>query len=453
MELHVRSEQKSIHAGEKVKKIIRCALVLVLAGVVALALVMFNPKPEKRLPEKKGLLVEVVEARASSPAMIIRSYGTVRPSECVNLVSEVKGKIVEMDPGFEEGGFFTKGELLIRIDPRSYELAAAQREKQIKQLDAELRRIEQEKKNLAITLKIAGTDAELAMSDWERFKSLSLRGVVGRSKLDQAEQKYLASRTRMQEIENRIALIGPRSDQLQAEKELAGIRLEEALLDLDRTKIKAPFEGWILEKSVEKEEFVNTGTRLGSIYSASSLEIEARIPFKELPWLAELEKTGNPGSAQNKTVAGTSGRAKVIFNSGGRTRQWEGSLVRIKAEVDEKTRTLPVIVEVPCEGSGGQAGSIGILRPGMFVTVEIEGKRIDSAYLLPRSAIHPGDIVYIAEKNRLAIRKVEVLRRLNDSIYAGKGLKQGDMVIITPISSPKEGMELRVRPEETKGQR
>jgi multidrug efflux pump subunit AcrA (membrane-fusion protein) len=223
------------------------------------------------------------------------------------------------------------------------------------------------------------------MSDWERFKSLSLRGVVGRSKLDQAEQKYLASRTRMQEIENRIALIGPGSDQLQAEKELAGIRLEEALLDLDRTKIKAPFEG--------------------------------------------------------------------IFNSGGRTRQWEGSLVRIKAEVDEKTRTLPVIVEVPYEGSGGQAGSIGILRPGMFVTVEIEGKRIDSAYLLPRSAIHPGDIVYIAEKNRLAIRKVEVLRRLNDSIYAGKGLKQGDMVIITPISSPKEGMELRVRPEETKGQR
>jgi hypothetical protein len=109
MELHVRSEQKSIHAGEKVKKIIRCALVLVLAGVVALALVMFNPKPEKKPPEKKGLLVEVVEAKASSPAMIIRSYGTVRPSECVNLVSEVKGKIVEMNPGFEEGGLFHEG--------------------------------------------------------------------------------------------------------------------------------------------------------------------------------------------------------------------------------------------------------------------------------------------------------------------------------------------------------
>jgi len=72
---------------------------------------------------------------------------------------------VEMAPSFEEGGYFTKGEKLISIDPRSYELAAAQRRKQLKQLDAELRRLDQEKENLQVRLNIACSDVALAKAE------------------------------------------------------------------------------------------------------------------------------------------------------------------------------------------------------------------------------------------------------------------------------------------------
>lgn len=422
----------------EVKRITRALLVLVLALGIAGVLIKLKPKPQKPPPLPASLLVEVMQVKPSSPAMVVTSYGTVKPSETLNLISEIKGKVVEMAPSFEEGGFFRKGELLIRIDPRSYELVAAQRKKQLKQLDAELRRIDQERENLQISLDIARSDVELARAEWERFKVLVKRGVVAQTDLDQAEQKYLSSRNRMQEIENQAALINPRSDELRARRELVDIQLREALLDLDRTHIKAPFDGWVLEKGVEKEQFIGAGTFLGRIYCASTLEVEVRIPFKDLSWLGEPHLASDFGK-------GEIGKAMVIFKSPGQTHTWEGRLARIKAEVDEKTRTLPLIIEVPAAGSKVQGQPSYPLKPGMFVNVELIGKKIDKAYLLPRSAIHPGNLVYLASNNHLVTRRVDVLRRLNDSVYVGEGLNDGDLVITTPISAPKEGMKLRLR--------
>ena len=413
----------------KVTKITRSLVVLVLAVGIAAVLIKLKQKPQKQPPSPASLLVEVMQAEASSPAMIVKSYGTVRPSESLNLISEVKGKVVEVAASFEEGGFFRDGELLIRIDPRSYELAVAQRKKQLKQLDAELRRLDQERKNLEISENIARSDVELAKAERERFKVLAERGVVAQSNLDQAEQKYLASRNRMLEIENRVALIAPRGDGLRAQRELVEVQRSEALLDLDRTRIKASFDGWVLEKGVEKEQFVNAGTTLGRVYRASGLEVEVRIPFKDLHWLGESRLAGD-------LTKGKAVKAKVIFKSAGQSHTWEGRVARVKAEVDEKTRTLPLIIEVPASH---------LLKPGMFVDVEVTGRRIDKAFFLPRTAIRPGNLVCLAENNHLVTRPVKVLRRLNDSVYVGEGLNDGDLVITSPVSVPRDGMKLRVR--------
>jgi len=427
--------------NHKVMKFIRSLAVLAAAVVVAVLFVTLKAKPEKQQPPAASLLVEVMEVKASSPAMIVRAYGTVRPSEALNLVAEVKGKIVEMASDFEEGGYFREGDLLLRIDPRSYELVASQREKQLKQLDAELRRLDQESANLRGSLDIARSDMELAGAERERFQALAKRGVVAQVDLDQAEQRYLASRNRMQEVENQTALIDPRRDELRARKELAQVQLKEALLDLDRTRITAPFDGWVLEKGVEKEQFVTAGAFLGRVYRASTLEVEVRVPFKDFPWLGEAGQ-------QPELNKGDLGQAKVIFNSAGETRVWDGRVSRIKAEVDEKTRTLPLIVEVPVESSGQAPYR---LKPGMFVDVELTGKRIDKAYLLPRSAIHPGNVVYLADNERLVIRQVTVLRRLDNSVYVGEGLNEGELLITTSVSAPREGMQLRLRPAEPAG--
>jgi multidrug efflux pump subunit AcrA (membrane-fusion protein) len=137
-----------------------------------------------------------------------------------------------------------------------------------------------------------------------------------------------------------------------------------------------------------------------------------------------------------------------MSKNAGQNYTWEGRLARIKAEVDEKTRTLPLVIEVPPTSLTAQAHSPYSLKPGTFVHVELIGKRVDKVYTLPRTAIHPGDLVYLNNDENLVIQPVKVLRRLNDLVYVSEGLKDEDLVITTPISIPREGAKLRLRRKE-----
>ncbi|MBW2410906.1 MAG: hypothetical protein JRF72_13995 [Deltaproteobacteria bacterium] len=113
--------------------------------------------------------------------------------------------------------------------------------------------------------------------------------------------------------------------------------------------------------------------------------------------------------------------------------------------MDDRTRTLPIIVEV--DEAPGDAENKGSwrLRPGMFVSVKIKGKEIDQAFVLPRHVVYPGDIVYTVKDNRLKIQSVNVLRAYKDTVIVSQGLSVGDQIIKTPLSAATDGMLVRVK--------
>jgi RND family efflux transporter MFP subunit len=211
------------------------------------------------------------------------------------------------------------------------------------------------------------------------------------------------------------------------------VMLAEAKLDLERSAIVAPFDGWVLEKTIEIGQHVTIGQSMGRIYSAGELDIEVRIPVKDFKWLP----------AELNADAGI--EAEVIFENQGARRTWNGRVSRVKAEMDDKTRTLPVIVEVD-EASKSTANTNALrLRPGMFVTVKIKGKDVEHAFVLPRHVVYPGDIIYAVEGDRLKIKSVDILRTFKDSVIVSQGLSDGERIIKTPLSNAADGMLVRVK--------
>jgi len=414
-------------------KTIRVFAVLLAAIIIAMVLVIMRPEAERRTPVETGLLVEVFAARAEKVQMYIEAYGTVEPREALILVAEVRGQIVDISLSFKEGGFVEKGTRLIQIDPRTYELEVQRRKVQIKQAEAEIKRLQQEVLNLQARINIAKSDVSLAKGEYFRLKNLIDRKVISQSTLDKAEQQYLASLERLQALENQMALTGPQKEQLLAQLDLSKVLFQEAKLDLERSGIIALFDGWVLDKTVEVGQHVNVGQNLGRIYSAGELDIEVRIPVKDFKWFpAEL----NQGGAVE---------TDIIFENGGAQRTWRGRVSRIKAEMDNRTRTLPIVVEVDeASGATEDQGSLR-LRPGMFVSVRIRGKAVDQAFVLPRHVVYPGDIVYTVKDNRLKIQSVKVLRAYKETVIVSQGLSEGDQVIKTPLSSATEGMLVRVK--------
>jgi RND family efflux transporter MFP subunit len=414
-------------------KIIRVVVVLCVALVISILLVRLKPEAERQLPVDTGRLVEVMPVKAQQVSLYVEAYGTVRPRESLRLVAEVRGQIVDIDPSFEEGSFIRRGTTLIRIDPRNYQLAVNRRKVQIKQVEAEIKRLQQEVVNFEARIKIAESDVTLAKNEYSRLKQLIDRKVIAQSQLDKTEQAYLASLARLQTLENQLALTDPQYEQLIAQRDMNRVLLQEAKLDLERTGIMAPFDGWALEKAVEKGQHVNAGQYLGKIYNAGELEIEVRIPVKDFKWLPDsMDK--NP-----------SADADIIFTSGETQYIWKGRVTRIKAQMEEKTRTLPVIVEVDETLTVATTDGSLRLRPGMFVNVKIKGSEINPAYVLPRYVVYPENVVYTVQEDRIIIKPVNILRSYKETVIIDGGLSDGDLIIKSPISSASEGMRVRLQ--------
>jgi len=419
-------------------KSLRVFIVIIAAASIALLLITLKPKAERQVTVEKGRLVETMTVKAEDINMSIEAYGTVKAREALKLVAEVRGRIVKIDSSFKEGNFVKKGTALIKIDPRTYRLEVERRWVSVSQAKAELMRLEQEVNNLKASIKIAKSDATLAQNEFDRLKKLINKNVIAQTTVDKAEQRYLSSLERLQGLENQMALTGPLKDQYEAQRNMANVSLKQAKLDLQRSIIVAHSDSWVLEKGIEEGQHVNAGQYLGSIYRDRALDIEVSIPAKDLKWFPpDMSPTSMP-------------EVKIMLESEDSSLSWKGRVARIKAQMDQRTRTLPVVVEIDedKEADGNPdsrtMGSV-FLRPGTFVTVMIKGRKVEQAFLLPRHMVHTGDVVYLVKDNQLKIQPVSILRSFKESVFIDQGLKNGDHVISTPLSSAADGMLVRVK--------
>jgi multidrug efflux pump subunit AcrA (membrane-fusion protein) len=82
---------------------------------------------------------------------------------------------------------------------------------------------------------------------------------------------------------------------------------------------------------------------------------------------------------------------------------------------------------------------------GLFVTVEIRGKVLPNAAIIPRAALHQGDVVWVVNgEGRLRFRKVKVARLQGNEVVVEDGLEDGETVVTTPLKAVTDGMAVRI---------
>ncbi len=418
-------------------KSVRVIIVIALALLVAVSLVALRPKAKRQLPPKTGRLVEVISVQPRTVTMPIKAFGTIAPREKLLLVAEVGGEIVQIDTGFAEGNCVNQDAVLAAIDPVPYTLEVERSQGQVESVAARIAKLEQEVKNLNANLAIAREDMQLAQDEFRRLEDLFASSVSSKSNRDRAKQGYLARRVNFQAIENQLALTDALKAGLLSEKKIARAALGQVRYNLERSKITAPFAGWVLEKKIEIGQHVNTGQYLGSIYRTGALDIEVAVPLNELRWLQD--DTG--------TLSGY--RVAIQTTGGAGNQQWSGRLARIMAGLDDKTRMQRFVIEIEngaeTDGSCPGRTKLDRLRPGMFVEVEIQGKQIENIYMLPRYVVQTGDAVFLAAGDELEVRPVHVLRRQDETVYIDQGLTEQDLIIKTPLAGVTGGEKIRIK--------
>jgi len=123
---------------------------------------------------------------------------------------------------------------------------------------------------------------------------------------------------------------------------------------------------------------------------------------------------------------------------------WDAKVARIKANIDETTRTLPMTLEILKPELNIK--NIFQLKPGTFVKCSIAGQTYENIFVLPRYLLKRDDILYTIDAGHLKMKKVNVLRKFEEEVYIDKGLVFGDKIISSPLPGAIDGMELTIKP-------
>ncbi|CCK81476.1 efflux RND transporter periplasmic adaptor subunit [Desulfobacula toluolica] len=414
-------------------RFLRVVIVLAVAVGAAKLLISLKEKPEKKQIVKTPPSVKIMVVKPVSKTMTIDAYGTVKPRKLVKIAVEVPGRIDYLHPSFIEGGMIGKGDLLVGIDQRSYQLERQTGQVRIRQANADIESLKQDIENLKNDILLSTANVDLTQKELERVKTLTRNQFASKNSLDKAEQQYLQAKIQLQNIRNRLFLTDTLMEQKKAALAMARVDLQKADLALQKTRINSEFNGFVLDKFVEKAEYVTPGQILGAMYQKNSLDVDVRIPLEKMKWIESFFLNGKMPVA--KVIVANFDSIKTYV--------WDAKVARLKANIDEKTRTLPMTLEIL--NPDVKIKHIFDLRPGTFVKCSIMGQTYDNLFVLPRHLLRDGDVFFTVNDSHLKMKKVTVLRKFEEEIYISKGLAPGDKIITSPLPGAREGMALTIK--------
>ncbi len=367
------------------------ASLLALGVAVSAFLLRGQPAARTGAPEPAAPLVHVLPAEPETLRLRVRSQGTVAPRTESDLVAEVSGQVLQVEPGLEPGAFFQAGDLLARLDPRDLELA-----------------VERARASLAR----ARAEEEYARATYERQRALQDRGIASASVLDESRRAARIAEARRREAE---------------------LDLEAARTDLSRTEIVAPFDGRTRSRGVDVGGYVSVGTPVASIYAVDYAEVRLPLPDAELAYL-DLD-------LGSELPLDTAPEVVLEARFAGRELRWSGRLVRTEAEIDPRTRMVHVIARVP---RPYESEARPPLSAGLFVEAEILGRRVEGVFRVPRAALDDAGELWVVDRDdRLRRRRVDVLRFERDSALIAGGLEPRERVSLLEPRLAREGLAVR----------
>lgn len=349
-----------------VKRILTISIILLVFSVLAWPKVkpLLSTPPEEagNSAERQNLLN--VEGVVMEPEVLedkIYTSGTILANEVVELRSEMAGKVVDIQ--LEEGRTVREGQLLLKINDN--------------ELQAQRRR--------------AQFQLNLAEQRAERQQRLLERGGISQEEYDATVNEV---------------------NVLIAELDLIDAQIE-------KSEVRAPFDGLIGLKFVSTGSFISSDTHIATLNDIDPVKIDFSIPERYFTRIHVGDR--------------------INFNVQGQDSTFTGEVYAIEPRIDTQTRTIQIraLSDNPDR----------MLVPGAFANIELILDIVDDALMLPAISVIP-------ELNRQKVLKyengkvtqVEILTglRTDQSVRVVNGIAPGDTVLTTGLLQAREGMEVEL---------
>ncbi|MCH2174170.1 MAG: hypothetical protein MK193_00400 [Lentisphaeria bacterium] len=391
----------------------------------------------------RSVKVKIVEA--SDNIIFLEGHATVRPSEVIQIASEVPGKIIFLNPLLEDGKIIPQNEILLKIDPQDLHIEKIRIEEEIKRIVAEKKLLdsnEVQAKEISESqyraLGIADKELKRRIKLHEEAKVGTLREV------EVAEMSFLTTQQEWIKTDNYLKRIPVERESLQAQEEILKAQLQKVNLDLERCVIRAPFKGRVVSNFVENNQLVAVNQVL--INFANDQQRELSVPLNGTEVANWMPFVGEKVSQNENGWFGQLEQVGVdIFWLGDVSKgTWKGTLSHLD-NFNEENRTVGAVIEI----KDSEEDPFSLI-PGMFCSVKIPSEAVPNTVWIPRAAINTEENVYIIENGILAEKNVQVIYNMNNQVLVAlnedeASLSDGQILITEKLQSPVNGMKLKIK--------
>lgn len=384
-------------------KLVRAALPIAILALGWFGFSTLSVKVAKKpapAPASLTLRTKVEDLVVEDYPVAVRTNAVVQSVNRVVLSAEVAGTIVKVSPSFEVGAYFEKGEVLVEIDLRDYQTALSIAESE---------------------LAAAKSALKLATLVEERKLRLVESNAVSRAEV------YEASATR---------------EQAEADVDLAKTRLAQASLNLQRTRVVAPFDGRVQSKLIGLGQMANSNSPLGEVFAVEFAEVRLPISSEQRQYL-DLPEFADDAPLRVEL--------RDAINSANDT-VWPAEIVRTEGVLDESSRDLFAIARID-DPFGRESGRPAI-RIGQPVLATIEGRVLRNVIALPRGAVRELDKVVLvnqADQTLLPLSVSAVWSDADHVVVDGASLPTDAWIATTPMAFTPKGAKVEIIPDAQAG--
>ncbi|NKB76131.1 MAG: biotin/lipoyl-binding protein [Gammaproteobacteria bacterium] len=402
-------------------------VVLPIAALAVGVLSFQYLKSTKSVPEPLTLAVNVpvvkaqeVNFAALSPTL--KLFGQVETSSLSTLSAALEADVVTVL--VQEGHSVVKGQTLMTLDDGDTVLAIQQRQAELAEVEALIASDKIKHRYDQSALVQEKALLEIGRKSVKRARKLAKTQAGSEATLDNALQIEQQQLLALNQRKRSVAEFASRQQQLEARLLKAQATLIRSQRDLQRTKIKAPFDGKISQAMVSIGDRVNKGNPLFRLYKEKELEIRAQIPNQYIETI------------QSDLLTAKSTRAKTMIN---------GNLVdvtpnRLSGQIAKGQGGIDAFFTLPTE-TGAPLGQT--------VEVSIELPPLANTISLPIDALYGSDKVYVIEENILKGKKVSRLgkRQIGSEqqlLIDGSSFRAGEWILTSRLPQASEGMSVEI---------
>ncbi|MDG1463298.1 MAG: biotin/lipoyl-binding protein [Gammaproteobacteria bacterium] len=383
-------------------------------------LIATRPSDEPEERKERAWSIDVIDVMPASISPTLELFGQVQSPQDSELSAGIEAVVVEMP--VRDGNYAAKGEVLLVLDDRNANLALRQNEADLKEARAQMKfaRI-----RLIRSKEAFAKEQELLVINQSRdarAKELSGEGLLSMSDRDTASENLARQQIAVNQAELNVEENSAKLVELDARIARITASLGAAAIDLDRTRVKAPFSGIISDLQVSEGDRVRIGDPLMRLQNPDSIEIRAQLPSR-------IARSISGGLSQGIDI-----RAIVEVDN----MKLEGKLLRVSGQTSS--------------GSGGVDSFIGVaagvtgLRLGSTVRLMLELPAEKNVIAVPGEAIYGSNRLYKLADDRMQMIEFE---RVGERAY-GSGRTQvlartsqlvvGDKVIVTKLANAADGL-------------